>query len=155
MASARAANTGSGAAVGDILAEPSRSHHRRAALSVHDPRPGQHLLPGTRFGGEVDGSEGPEDTLSRAPGERLLRATHRDHPEGMPRFPDPVQRKAFAGNPEGVGYPLQVRFILPHLAMWLKNRVHSVQKLVLQGFDCCLERVRGTGRQPLFLSRVD
>src|SRR5258708_35282038 len=50
---------------------------------------------------------------------------------------------------------IQVRFILPHLAMWLKSRVYSVLKLVLRGCDCCLGRARGTVWQPLSLSRID
>jgi hypothetical protein len=45
---------------------------------------------------------------------------------GMPVEADSVWRAFTAASVAAICGALQVRFILPHLAMWLKNQVYSV-----------------------------
>ena len=74
---------------------------------------------------------------------------------GMPGKAHPIWRVFAAASVAAIYAALQVRFILHHLAMWLKNRVYSVLKLILRGLDYCLGRARGIVLQLLFPSRAD
>jgi hypothetical protein len=52
----------------------------RGTAAIHHSRPRQRLLLRVGFGSEGHGPEYLENTFPRAPGERLLRASGRNHP---------------------------------------------------------------------------